>query len=640
MVRSDARQVLPVPRSGPSPSLPRVADAQALSSPTALDVRRMAQVVLNRHAEVRAVVKKWRSLALALLIVMSAGGLLIGNAGTADASVSVTLTMQSLSDGAPWWFTSMAVDSQDHVHLCFSDGTDIHYANDASGAMTSQTLEGAHGAGVDCYLAVDGQGGAHLSFTDVTDRDLHYATNAAGSWSYEIVDSSGDVGRDSRIAVDDEGVAHIAYIGSGLKYAEGSGGEWSVQTIDAEGEDVHAMVLDSRGRVYILYSDGANHRYATRTDGGWSLETVVDRSLIPGGAMVVDAQDHVHFALVNANYELLYANESTGFWNAQRVATSVRADSPRIAGDPNGRAHIIYTDGRRSSLMYSTNLDGSWSGHTIEPQDGGRSVYSGAIVVDSHGAAHALYLKGLPSSTDLVVRYAALTPEIQTVPGAPQDLTAVPGNGRADLSWSAPVSDGGSPITGYLLYWREGTEGDYSSVFVDGTTYLRTDLVAGREYYCRVAAVNGEGVGASTSAIMITVEGVPPHPSAPRDLKATYADGKVVLTWSPPIYGENITGYGVYRGTTSSVEFFVTVNGTVWEDRDLKGGTTYYYTVNAENDSGSGDLSDTVNVTVPSSFFDDAAAFLGSTGGVVMMAGLAVAIIGTVWYTMGRRRAR
>ena len=84
----------------------------------------------------------------------------------------------------------------------------------------------------------------------------------------------------------------------------------------------------------------------------------------------------------------------------------------------------------------------------------------------------------------------------------------------------------------------------------------------------------------------------------------------------------------------------VTVNGTFWEDRDLKGGVTYYYMVNAENGSGSGDLSDTVDVTVPTSFIDDAAAFLGSARGVVMMAGLAVAIIGTAWYAMGRRRAR
>jgi len=625
---------------GPSPSLPRTVEAQALSSPTGLDARRMAQVLLHRYAGVRAVANKWRSVALALLIVTSAGGLLIGNVGTADASVSVTRTVQSISDGAPWWYTSMAVDSQDHVHLCFSDGADIYYANDAGGAMTSQTLEGAHGAGVDCCLAVDGQGRAHLSFTDGTDRDLHYATNASGLWSYEVVDSSGDVGRDSRIAVDGAGGVHIAYIGSGLKYAERSGGGWIVQTIDAEGEDVHAMVLDSRGHVHILYSDGANHRYATRADGGWSLETVVDRSLIPGGAMVVDAQDRVHFALVNANYELLYANESTGFWNAQRVATSVRADSPRIAGDTSGRAHIIYTDGQRSSLMYSTNLDGSWSSHTIEPQDGGASIFPGAVVVDSHGAAHALYLKGSPSTTDLVVRYAALAPEVHTLPGAPLDLTAVPGNGRAEISWSAPLSDGGSPITGYLVYWRMGAEGVDSSVFVNGTSYLRTDLVGGREYYCRVAAVNGEGVGASTSAIMITVLGRAPYPSAPRDLNATYIDGRVLLTWSPPIYGENITGYRVYRGTTSSMDNLVTVNGTFWEDRDLKGGVTYYYMVNAENGSGSGDLSDTVDVTVPTSFIDDAAAFLGSAGGVVMMAGLAVAIIGTAWYAMGRRRAR
>lgn len=588
----------------------------------------------------RTITKPWLSLVLAVMMVASAGGLLLGSADTADASLSVTPVVQSLSDGASWWYTSMAIDPQDHVHVCYSDGEDLHYANDAGGTLFSLTLAGAHGAGVDCSLAVDGQGRAHISYTDNTDVDLRYATNAGGSWSYEIVDSSGEVGRDSRIVVDDQGVAHIGYIGSGLRYAERSGGEWNVVTLDPDGEDIHAMVLDSRGRAYILYSDGSSHRYAAMTDSGWSLETVVDRSLIPGGSMVLDAQDRVHFALVNANYDLLYANESTGFWNAQRVATSVKADSPRIAGDDDGRAHIIYTDGQRSSLMCATNLGGSWSSHVIEPQDEGRSVYSGAVVVDSQGAAHALYLMGSPSTNDLVVRYASFTPDVHTVPSAPQELTAVPGNNQAEVRWSAPLSDGGSPITGYLLYWREGAEGDYSSVFVNGTSHLRTGLLTGREYYCKVAAINDEGVGPNTSAILITVAGGTPYPSAPRGLSAAYSDGTVVLTWSAPTYGENITGYRVYRGTTSSMEHLATVNGTTVEDRDLQAGMTYYYNVNAENESGAGEVSETVSVTVPSSTLDDIIAFLGSTGGAVLIAGLAVASIGTAWYVLGRRRAR
>ena len=47
-----------------------------------------------------------------------------------------------------------------------------------------------------------------------------------------------------------------------------------------------------------------------------------------------------------------------------------------------------------------------------------------------------------------------------TVPGAPAGLTVTPGNAQVTLSWAAPASDGGSPVTGYNLY--AGTTADFN----------------------------------------------------------------------------------------------------------------------------------------------------------------------------------
>ena len=43
----------------------------------------------------------------------------------------------------------------------------------------------------------------------------------------------------------------------------------------------------------------------------------------------------------------------------------------------------------------------------------------------------------------------AVTPA--TVPGQPLDVTATAGNASASVTWTAPASDGGSPVTGYVI---------------------------------------------------------------------------------------------------------------------------------------------------------------------------------------------
>jgi hypothetical protein len=46
---------------------------------------------------------------------------------------------------------------------------------------------------------------------------------------------------------------------------------------------------------------------------------------------------------------------------------------------------------------------------------------------------------------------APITPVVATTPGAPTAVQATPSNGGATVSWTAPASDGGSPITSYQI---------------------------------------------------------------------------------------------------------------------------------------------------------------------------------------------
>ena len=83
------------------------------------------------------------------------------------------------------------------------------------------------------------------------------------------------------------------------------------------------------------------------------------------------------------------------------------------------------------------------------------------------------------------------------MPGAPTGLTAKPGNTQVTLSWAAPASDGGSPVSGYNVF--EGTTADLSGsapvTNVTGTTVTLPGLINGTTYYFKVAAVNAVGPG-------------------------------------------------------------------------------------------------------------------------------------------------
>jgi hypothetical protein len=90
----------------------------------------------------------------------------------------------------------------------------------------------------------------------------------------------------------------------------------------------------------------------------------------------------------------------------------------------------------------------------------------------------------------------AVTPTSPTAPGAPTIGTATPGNGRATVTWTAPASDGGSPVTGYVVtpYFglRAGMPRTYDST---ATTEIVTGLTNGWSYRFRVQAINAIGTG-------------------------------------------------------------------------------------------------------------------------------------------------
>src|SRR5207249_782506 len=133
-----------------------------------------------------------------------------------------------------------------------------------------------------------------------------------------------------------------------------------------------------------------------------------------------------------------------------------------------------------------------------------------------------------------------------TPPDPPQGLTATAGDGTVDLAWSAPGSDGGSPVTNYKVYRGTSQNGEsFLTELGDVLSYSDTGLNNGQTYYYYVTAVNSIGDSGPSNEASATPNAPATPPGAPQSLTATAGDATVVLAWSPPSSdgGAPITNY-------------------------------------------------------------------------------------------------
>jgi parallel beta-helix repeat protein len=188
-----------------------------------------------------------------------------------------------------------------------------------------------------------------------------------------------------------------------------------------------------------------------------------------------------------------------------------------------------------------------------------------------------------------------------TVPSAPTLSSAVPGNAQAVLVWTAPSNNGGAAVTGYNVYQGTTSGGETLLITLGNVlTYTGTGLTNGQIYYFKVSAINSAGIGAQSNELSVTPANVP---SAPTLVSATPGNTQVVLVWSAPSSngGAAITGYNVYRGTTSGGETLLITLGNVltYTSTGLTNGQIYYFKVSAINSAGPGAQSNELSALPP-----------------------------------------
>ena len=175
----------------------------------------------------------------------------------------------------------------------------------------------------------------------------------------------------------------------------------------------------------------------------------------------------------------------------------------------------------------------------------------------------------------------------------------VAGNGSLTVSWNAPSSNGGSPITNYIA--AADINISNSPAYSCQATSLSctiTGLTNGTSYRVWVWAVNSVGrSGTSSSPVGVPLSS---KPGAPTGVTATFQGELMVVSWISPITdgGSPITSYtATISGGTNpiicqSTTLTCSASGTIT-------GTNYSITVTATNAKGTSTSSSSISIGVP-----------------------------------------
>lgn len=168
-----------------------------------------------------------------------------------------------------------------------------------------------------------------------------------------------------------------------------------------------------------------------------------------------------------------------------------------------------------------------------------------------------------------------------TVPDAPAAAEAVRGDREVTLTWTAPASDGGSAVTGYVV---TATPGDVS-VTTEALTATVNGLANGTEYVFSIAAVNAVGASATLDTLAVTPAAVP---SGPGLVEVVTGDGAVVVSWpGAEDNGSAVTGY-VVTSTPAGFGASLDADARSVAIDGLTNGTAYVFHVAAINGVGQG----------------------------------------------------